>query len=41
VLLACLIFSGWPHDSVIIISILVGVSMIISGANRLAVAAAV
>jgi len=40
-LLACLIFSGWQDDSVIIISVLVGVSMIISGANRLTVAAAV
>jgi uncharacterized membrane protein HdeD (DUF308 family) len=40
VLLALLIFSGWPHDSVVIISVLVGVSLIISGANRLALAAA-
>jgi uncharacterized membrane protein HdeD (DUF308 family) len=40
VLLALLIFSGWPHDSVVIISVLVGISLIISGANRLALAAA-
>jgi len=39
--LAFLIFSGWPHDSVTIISILVGIDLIISGANRLALAAAV
>jgi uncharacterized membrane protein HdeD (DUF308 family) len=41
VLLACLIFSGWPHDSVQILAIIVGISMIISGVNRLVLAAAV
>jgi len=35
-LLAFLIFSGWPQDSVRIIALLVGISLIISGANRLA-----
>jgi uncharacterized membrane protein HdeD (DUF308 family) len=40
-LLAFLIFSGWPHDSVQILAIIVGISMIISGANRLALAAAI
>ena len=40
IFLAFLIFSGWPHDSVFILAILVGVSMIVSGANRLALAAA-
>jgi uncharacterized membrane protein HdeD (DUF308 family) len=35
-LLAFLIFSGWPHDSVRIIALLVGISLIMSGANRLA-----
>lgn len=38
VLLALLIFSGWPHDSVRIIALLVGISLIISGVNRLALA---
>ena len=37
-LLAFLIFSGWPHDSVRIVALLVGISLIISGANRLALA---
>jgi uncharacterized membrane protein HdeD (DUF308 family) len=40
-LLAFLIFSGWPHDSVQILAIIVGVSMIISGVNRLVLAAAI
>ncbi len=40
ILLAVLIFSGWPQDSVLILAVIVGVSMIISGVNRLAVAAA-
>jgi len=35
-LLALLIFSGWPQNSVRIIALLVGISLIISGANRLA-----
>jgi uncharacterized membrane protein HdeD (DUF308 family) len=35
-LLAFLIFSGWPQDSVRIIALLVGISLIISGANRVA-----
>ncbi len=35
-LLAFLIFSGWPHDSVRIIALLVGISLIMSGANRVA-----
>src|SRR5262245_28828953 len=35
-LLAFLILSGWPQDSVRIIALLVGISLIISGANRLA-----
>jgi uncharacterized membrane protein HdeD (DUF308 family) len=39
-ILAFLIFSGWPGDSVQILAILVGVSLIVSGANRLALAAA-
>jgi uncharacterized membrane protein HdeD (DUF308 family) len=39
-LLAFLIFSGWPGDSVQILAILVGVSLIVSGVNRLALAAA-
>jgi uncharacterized membrane protein HdeD (DUF308 family) len=39
-LLAFLIFMHWPGDSVTIIAILVGVSLIISGINRLAHAAA-
>jgi uncharacterized membrane protein HdeD (DUF308 family) len=33
-LLAFLIFSGWPQDSVRIIALLVGISLIMSGANR-------
>jgi uncharacterized membrane protein HdeD (DUF308 family) len=37
-LLAFLIFSGWPGDSVRIVALLVGITLIISGANRLAVA---
>ncbi len=37
-LLAFLIFSGWPGDSVRIVALLVGISLIISGANRLALA---
>ena len=37
-LLAFLIFSGWPQDSVRIIALLVGISLIMSGANRLALA---
>src|SRR4029450_4655284 len=40
VILAFLIFSAWPGDSVQILAILVGVSLIVSGANRLALAAA-
>ena len=40
-LLAFLIFSGWPHDSVQILAIIVGISMIISGVNRLILAAAI
>jgi uncharacterized membrane protein HdeD (DUF308 family) len=39
-ILAFLIFSGWPGDSAQIIAILVGVSLIISGVNRLALGAA-
>ena len=35
-LLAFLIFSGWPQDSVRIIALLVGISLIMSGVNRLA-----
>ena len=35
-ILALLILSGWPHDSVRIIALLVGIALIISGANRLA-----
>lgn len=35
-LLAFLIFSGWPQDSVRIIALLVGISLIMSGANRVA-----
>lgn len=35
-LLAFLIFSGWPQDSARIIALLVGISLIISGANRVA-----
>ena len=35
-LLAFLIFSGWPQNSVRIIALLVGIALIISGANRLA-----
>jgi uncharacterized membrane protein HdeD (DUF308 family) len=35
-LLAFLIFSGWPQNSVRIIALLVGIVLIISGANRLA-----
>jgi uncharacterized membrane protein HdeD (DUF308 family) len=35
-LLAFLIFSGWPHDSVRIIALLVGISLIMSGVNRVA-----
>ncbi len=34
-LLAFLIFSGWPQDSVRIIALLVGISLIMSGATRL------
>jgi uncharacterized membrane protein HdeD (DUF308 family) len=34
-LLAFLIFSGWPGDSAQIIAIIVGISLIISGVNRL------
>jgi uncharacterized membrane protein HdeD (DUF308 family) len=37
-LLAFLIFSGWPGGSVRIIALLVGISLIMSGANRLALA---
>src|SRR5262245_2440821 len=37
-LLALLIFSGWPGGSVRIVALLVGISLIISGANRLALA---
>jgi len=35
-LLAVLIFSGWPQNSVGIVALLVGLGLIISGANRLA-----
>jgi uncharacterized membrane protein HdeD (DUF308 family) len=35
-LLAGLIFSGWPQNSVRIIALLVGISLIMSGVNRLA-----
>jgi len=35
-LLAFLIFSGWPQDSVRIIALLVGISLIMSGVNRIA-----
>jgi len=35
-LLAFIIFSGWPGDSVRIISLLVGINLIVSGVNRLA-----
>jgi len=35
-LLAFLIFSGWPQDSVQIIALLVGISLIMSGVNRIA-----
>jgi uncharacterized membrane protein HdeD (DUF308 family) len=38
-LLAMLIFSGWPGNSVRIIAIVVGISLIVSGVNRLASAA--
>ncbi len=34
--LGFVIFSGWPKDSVRIIALLVGITLIISGANRLA-----
>jgi len=37
-LLAFLTFSGWPQDSVRIVAPLVGISLIMSGANRLALA---
>ncbi len=37
-LLAFLIFSGWPQGSVRIVALLVGISLIMSGANRLALA---
>ena len=37
-LLSFLIFSGWPQDSVRIVALLVGISLIISGVNRLALA---
>lgn len=35
-ILAFLIFSGWPQDSVRIIALLVGISLILSGVNRVA-----
>jgi uncharacterized membrane protein HdeD (DUF308 family) len=38
-LLALMIFSGWPGNSVQIIAIVVGISLIVSGVNRLAFAA--
>jgi uncharacterized membrane protein HdeD (DUF308 family) len=38
-LLALLVFSGWPGNSVRIIAIVVGISLIVSGVNRLASAA--
>jgi len=38
-LLALLIFSGWPGNSVRIIAIIVGISLLISGVNRLVFAA--
>ena len=38
-LLALMVFSGWPGNSVRIIAIVVGISLIISGVNRLASAA--
>lgn len=39
-MLAFIIFSGWPKDSVRIIALLVGINLIVSGVNRLALAAA-
>ena len=36
VLLAVLIFSGWPGNSVRIVALLVGIKLIVSGFNRLA-----
>jgi len=36
VLLAALIFSGWPGNSVRIVALLVGIKLIVSGVNRLA-----
>jgi uncharacterized membrane protein HdeD (DUF308 family) len=38
-LLALMVFSGWPGNSVRIIAIVVGISLIVSGVNRLASAA--
>lgn len=38
-LLASIIFSGWPKDSVRVIALLVGINLIVSGVNRLASAA--
>lgn len=38
-LLALLVFSGWPGNSVRIIAMVVGISLIVSGVNRLASAA--
>lgn len=40
VLLALLIFSGWPADSARIMALLVGIKLIVSGVNRLALAMA-
>jgi uncharacterized membrane protein HdeD (DUF308 family) len=37
-MLAFMIFSRWPGDSVRIISLLVGIKLILSGVNRLALA---
>jgi uncharacterized membrane protein HdeD (DUF308 family) len=37
-LLGLVIFSGWPQDSVRIVALLVGISLIFSGVNRLALA---
>ncbi len=38
--LAFIIFSGWPKDSVRIIALLVGINLIVSGVNRVALASA-
>jgi uncharacterized membrane protein HdeD (DUF308 family) len=38
-ILALLVFSGWPTNSARIIAVLVGISLLVSGVNRLASAA--